>query len=133
MTRPAAGCVFCGHTSGHAADCLTLGKETPDYVPSPAGDEEKRLLAQARLKEQLLPLMKAMLQDAGAEGVTPHAVRFAAESRGWVTGKEEGRFLSFLASLFKAAGAVPGGYVPSKHPRRRGAVTRFWILKEFAE
>jgi hypothetical protein len=126
-------CVMCGHTSGHAADCLTLATYLPDYVPDPVGDEQKRLLAQERLKEQLRPLIRTMLADAGAHGVTPHAVRFAAESRGWVTGKETGRFLSFLAGLFKAAGAVPGAYVQSKHPSRRGAVTRCWILKEYAE
>lgn len=126
-------CFFCGHTTGHADGCLHAMESTPDYVPDPVGDEQKRKLAQARLKEKLLPLIKQMLDEAGAAGVTPHAVRFAAENRGLVTGKESGRYLSFLAGLFKAAGAVPGAYVTSKHPRRRGAVTRSWVLKEFAE
>jgi hypothetical protein len=106
---------------------------TVTELPLWADSEAGRAIGQARLKELMLPLIKEMLADAGVEGVAPHAIRFAAEGRGWLTGKESGRYLSFLAGLFRAAGAVPGAYVQSKHPSRRGAVTRAWVLKEFAE
>lgn len=51
-------------------------------------------------------------------------VRVMAETRGWVTGKEAGRYWSFLPALLKECGAVPQGFVQSKHPGRKGAYTR---------
>lgn len=104
-----------------------------DDAPLWKDAEAARLVGMARLKEQLRELIPEMLREAGTEGVTPHAIRFAAESRGWLTGKESGRYLSFLAGMLKQAGAVPTAYVASKHKSRRGAVTRLWVLKEFAE
>lgn len=103
-----------------------------DWVPDPVGDHEKMITSRERLKEQLRVEIRDLLEHRAAAGLAPHEIRFLAETRGWVTGQETGRYWSFLPALLKACGAVPQGFVQSKHPSRHGAHTRIWVLKTYA-
>lgn len=103
-----------------------------DWVPDPVGDREKLVAGRDRLKEQLRVVVRERLAERRGAGLAPHEVRMIAETRGWVTGKETGRYWSFLPALLKECGAVPQGFVQSKHPGRKGAYTRIWVHKDFA-
>lgn len=61
-------------------------------------------------------------------GVTFDQVRIRAETRGILTGEEEGRTLSFGAALMKAAGGVPCEYRASKHRKSHGRTIRVFRL-----
>lgn len=77
------------------------------------------------LKARMQKLAVDMLMSAGESGVGFDEVRHAAETRGWLTGRESGRFLSFGASMMAAAGGVAVRYRRSRHAasqRRRVAV-----------
>ncbi len=71
--------------------------------------------------------------DSGpTHGVTFDQVRIRAETRGWLTGAEQGRTLSFGAALMKAAGGVPCEYRASKHKNSHGRVVRVFRLASVA-
>lgn len=74
------------------------------------------------LRAKLQTLAREMLEedrDKGGPGVTFHAVRLAAETRGWLTGEEKrGHIdLSFGSALMKAAGGIVAAYVKGKHAK----------------
>jgi hypothetical protein len=61
-------------------------------------------------------------------GVTFDQVRIRAETRGLLTGEEQGRTLSFGAALMKAAGGIPCEYRASKHRKSHGRTVRVFRL-----
>lgn len=66
----------------------------------------------------------------GAKGITMHDVREAAVTAGVITGKEQGRRLSFLGRVPAAAKLVATGerrYSPTRNPNM------VFVLPEFAE
>lgn len=93
---------------------------------------EKLQAARDRLKEQLAPLVNELLRDRGATGITVDEVRRMAETRGWLTGEESGRYLSFLSGFLKGLGAVPQGFHTSDHPNSNGRKVRVWVLAEYS-
>lgn len=79
----------------------------------------------AELKAKIQALAREMLIAAQDHGVGFDEVRHAAETRGLLTGEEDGRFLSFGSPMMKAAGGVVVRYRRSRHrnsQRRRVAV-----------
>lgn len=81
---------------------------------------EERETRIAQIRERLQKLAREMLlEDAekGGPGVTFHAVRIAAETRGWLSGHEDPAHLnlSFGSGLMRGAGGVVASYVKGKH------------------
>ena len=80
------------------------------------------------LKDRLVALARELLQRAGAHGCGFDDVRIAAETRGWLTGEERGRWLSVGDAIMRTARGKRGqviGYRRTKHRnghRRRIAV-----------
>jgi hypothetical protein len=81
-----------------------------------AAEREARWEVTKRLVQALA---REMLEDdraADGRGVAFFMVRHAAEHRGWLTGEEKGRELSFGSQLMRAAGGVgTGAFISSKH------------------
>lgn len=77
------------------------------------------------LKARIQRLAHELMIGAKEHGVGFDEVRLAAETRGWLTGEESGRFLSFGSPCMKAAGGIVIRYRRSMHrqsQRRRVAV-----------
>jgi hypothetical protein len=85
------------------------------------------------IRARLVTLAKERLQSAGPHGVTFDEVRFMAETRGWLTGEEAGRTLSFGASVMREAGGVATGYQASKHRKSKNRPIRIWVHAQFLD
>lgn len=90
-------------------------------------EEERRERVEA-MKRSLQKLARTMLEEdqvRRGEGVAFVDVRFAAETRGLLSGEEKGRTLSFGSTLMETAGGVAFGWKRSKHKNsnRRRVVT----------
>jgi hypothetical protein len=97
--------------------------------------EDARTADRAELQKKLQNLARELLiEDAASvrtgptHGVTFDQVRLRAETRGWLTGQEKGRTLSFGAALMKAAGGVPCEFRASKHRNSHGRLIRVFRL-----
>jgi hypothetical protein len=84
----------------------------------------------ARDIERLVPL--ALELAAKAECITVSNLRIAAVQRGLLTGEEEGRRLSFLGAVMKAAGLEQtGNFRRSDVPKSHGNLLAEWRLPPF--
>jgi hypothetical protein len=83
------------------------------------------------LVERLQRLAVELLERAGAHGCGFDDVRIAAETRGWLTGEENGRFLSFGSILMKKAGGVPLRTRRSKHKQSQRRRITVFVLPQF--
>jgi len=69
------------------------------------------------------------LAETQIYGVTVEEIRFEAERRGILTGNEQGRELSYLSSIPKAAGLhVSGERVRSSRPSSHGNYQSVWYV-----
>lgn len=90
---------------------------------------ERREPSIARQIERLAPLARELAERAHPSPITVADVRIAAENRGWLTGEERGRRLSWLGAVMKAAGLVATGqFVRSPLPRAHGNLLQTWRL-----
>lgn len=102
---------------------------------------EERETRITTLRNRLQDLAREMLlEDRAREGpgITFHAVRLAAETRGWLSGAEDPDYLnlSFGSSLMRAAGGKVHGFVQGKHRnarRRRVATYKLAIAPDVDE
>lgn len=97
--------------------------------------EDDRAAHVALLRAALQAIAQDMLMEDSlhvttgpTHGVTFDQVRIRAETRGILTGAEQGRTLSFGASVMKAAGGVPCEYRASKHRNSHGRTVRVFRL-----
>lgn len=98
----------------------TAQLELTDFVgPSP------------ELKARLLTLAREMLLHAGEHGVGFDEVRMAAETRGWLTGSESGRFLSFGALLMQKAGGRVVRYRKSLHRASHNRRVAVYVHRDY--
>lgn len=89
-----------------------------------------------QLKERLQNLAREMLIEDAAKngpGVSFVAVRLAGETRGILTGAEQGRTLSFGSQLMRSAGGVPGEMIRSKHRNSNRRLVRLFKLSQTAD
>lgn len=117
------------HERNHPAGVGDLFAPPMDTPTPPVKVREEKLAA---LKEKLRTLAAVMLEAADERGVTFDDVRMAAETRGFLTGDEEGRTLSFGSGLMKQCGAIPTAFVKSRHRNSNGRVVRLWKLPQYA-
>lgn len=74
-----------------------------------------------------------LARAAGPHGLTVCDIRIHAELRGYLTGDEQGRTLSWLHHVPRRAGLKCTGQVrASTRPRAHGNFQRTWVLPEFA-
>lgn len=109
-------------------------------MPTRTGDSGEQLTLEEEREEwvrtitaKLIELAKEKLERAETHGVTFDEVRLSAETRGWLTGDERDRTLSFGASVMRRAGAVATGYQPSKHRNSKNRPVRVWVLRKYLD
>lgn len=86
----------------------------------------------ARTIERLVPIARELAARAGRHGICVADVRLAAVQRGYLTGEERGRRLSFLGAVMRKAGLVQtGDYRRSVIDRSHGNLHAVWVLEEF--
>jgi hypothetical protein len=83
--------------------------------------------------ERCAAVARELAAKAGKHGVIVANVRHEAEARGILTGGEQGRRLSFLGAVMKAAGLVATGeWRRSDVPKSHGNLHQVWVLPEYA-
>jgi hypothetical protein len=96
--------------------------------------EEQRRERIEAMKRRLQKIAREMLDEDKVRegpGVAFVDVRFAAETRGLLTGEEQGRTLSFGSTLMEAAGGEPFGWKRSKHRNSNRRLVRTFKLPPF--
>jgi len=80
-------------------------------------------------RKAALVVIAKELAETQIYGVTVEEIRFEAERRGILTGNEQGRELSYLSSIPKAAGLrVTGERVRSSRPGAHGNYQSVWYV-----
>lgn len=116
---------------------LDLFEQPPDVVPSASEPEgaDRPMTPEERNQrdiDRLVPLARELAQKAGRHGVTVADLRTHAVNRGLLTGEEQGRRLSFLGSLMKAAALHPTPSFRRSHiDRSNGNLQRIWVAPEY--
>lgn len=84
----------------------------------------------AALIATLVPVARELAGAAGFEGVTVSHLREVAIDRGILTGAEQGRTLSFLGAVMKAAGLLNTGRRRRSHLRvTHGIAQTVWVSR----
>ena len=77
--------------------------------------------------ERLAPIARELADRAGEHGIIFADVRIVAVQRGYLTGEEQGRKLSFGAAVMRAAGLVPTAEHRRSHvPKSHGNLQVVW-------
>lgn len=78
---------------------------------------------------RLIPLCIELGRKAGLAGVTVADLRITAVQRGYLTGQERGRHLSYLGAVMKEAGLVKTGEYRRSHiEKSHGNLHTVYIL-----
>lgn len=107
----------------------------PEVSPPPLSAlsaEQAERVRVHELKPKLQALALEMLEEdraKGGHGIAFFHVRHAAEHRGWLTGEEPDRVLSFGSQLMRGAGGVPCGWATSKHKKSNRRTVRLFRLE----
>ena len=81
----------------------------------------------ARDLDRLVPLARELAEKAGEYGVTVADLRIYAVNRGYLTGQESGRQLSYLGSVMRHAGLVATDrWRRSQIPKSHGNAQVVW-------
>ena len=82
--------------------------------------------------ERLIPVAQELARKAGRSGLIMASLRMVAVQRGYLTGAEQGRALSWLGAVMKAAGLRATGLFRRSHiARSRGIPQVVWVDPEF--
>lgn len=84
--------------------------------------------------ERLVPLAIELALFAAERGITICELRQEAERRQLLTGAEQGRSLSYLGAVMRAAGLIgqPGTFRRSTLPQSHGNLQRVWRARGVA-
>lgn len=86
----------------------------------------------AQTRAKLQKLANEMLIASKEHGIGFDEVREAAETRGWLTGKEPDRSLSFGSAIMKKAGGVVVRHRKSRHPNAHGRLVAVYVHKQYS-